>query len=81
MKLTNKNLKKDIIRREILKDYIKLCMEKGYGFENVLGYSLQSFNYNILLDRIVDMNDGADYTRIDADTMSWYGEMIKSRKL
>mgnify|MGYP003648900282 FL=1 len=81
MKLTNKNLKKDIIRKEILRDYIELCMNTGHGFDDVLGHSLQTFNYNILLDRMVGMNDGADYTFIDTDTMSWYGEMIESRKL
>ena len=81
MKLTNKNLKKDIIRTEILRDYIELCMNTGHTFDDVLGHSLQGFNYHILLDRMEGMNDGDDYTFIDADTISWYGEMIKSRKL
>ena len=81
MKLTDKNLAKNIIRREILKDYVELCMHTGYGFDNVLGHSLQTFNYNVLLDRMVSMNDGAEYTYIESETMSWYGEMITKRKL
>ncbi len=79
--ITNKNIKKDVVRRAILNDYIECCFQTGHSFSDVLGISLQKFNYQVLLDRMRGINDDDSYTFICKETMEWYQEMIIKRKL
>tara|TARA_R100000541_G_scaffold6840_6_gene14427 strand:+ start:608 stop:853 length:246 start_codon:yes stop_codon:yes gene_type:complete len=81
MKITDKNIKKNIVRKNILQNYIELCMNTGYEFTSVLGVSLQALNYNIILDRMDSMNDRDKYTFVPKERILWFDKMIKLRSL
>jgi|TARA_B100001094_G_scaffold332747_1_gene406200 site-specific recombinase XerD len=79
--ITNKNIKKDIVRKAILNDYIECCFQTGHQFSDVLGTTLNKFNYQVLLDRMRGMNDDDKFTFISKESMEWYQELIIKRKL
>ena len=85
MNITDKNIKKDIIRKEILVNYVDLCTKNGHDINNlmnnVLGVTLNKFNYQVLIHKMIKMNDDNKYTYISKDNMEWFQSMITLRKL
>jgi len=85
MNITDKNIKKDIIRKEILVNYVELCTKNGHDINNlmnnVLGVTLNKFNYQVLIHKMIKMNDDNKYTYISKDNMEWFQSMITLRKL
>ena len=79
--ITDNNIKKDIVRREILASYIKLCTYTKNHFMSILGTPLRNINYDAILYNINQMNDGANCTYVDSSTMEWYQKMITKRSL
>ena len=85
MNITDKNIKKDIVRKEILVNYVDLCLKNGHDtnnlLNNVLGVTLNKFNYQVLINKMREMNDDNKYTYISKDNMEWFQSMITLRKL
>ena len=85
MNITDKNIKKDIVRKEILVNYVDLCTKNGHDINNlmnnVLGVTLNKFNYQVLIHKMIKMNDDNKYTYISKDNMEWFQSMITLRKL
>ena len=85
MNITDKNIKKDIIRKEILVNYVDLCTKNGHDINNlmnnVLGVTLNKFNYQVLIHKMIKMNNDNKYTYISKDNMEWFQSMITLRKL
>lgn len=79
--ITDKNIKKEIVRKSIMKDYLETCIFAGYQIYDVLGVSLQKIDYNNILLRLEEMNQNENYTYISEETMEWYKKMIILRNL
>ena len=79
--VTDKNIKKEIVRKSIMKDYIETCVFAGYQFYDIMGVSLLKINYNTIIERLEEMNGHENYTYIHKDTIDWYKKMVTFRKL
>ena len=77
--ITDTNIKKQVVRRAILNDYIECCFQTGHQFSDVLGITLNKFNYQVLLERMKGIND--EYNYISKETIEWYQELIIKRRL
>tara|TARA_R110002020_G_C15754380_1_gene726440 strand:+ start:251 stop:502 length:252 start_codon:yes stop_codon:yes gene_type:complete len=79
--ITDKTIKKEIVRKAILKDYVETCMITGHCINDVLGMTLTSFDYTVILNRLRRMNEYDKFLYVNEETILWYEKLITLRSL
>lgn len=54
--------KKTTLRKKILTRYVECMVLNGVWIENVLGVALRKFNYEVLINRIEDLQSSDAYS-------------------